>query len=755
MRLGFGLGVTALARPVVAAVAPVLSAINADGWSGPWNAAYGALPAYSTGDSEFAPNTSPIYVPLVRKGYDATGALRTDIQEAVVVTRRVRQPWSNGTSNHLLGDASGRVALSGYVLSTDTPVGVGSNNSQETSPRPVAQQCDRNRRVIGDSALCQMRAYHWAARNGKPVAAAYAWFRSTDGTKETVRVLMSGPKVLSHGGNDRFAVIGYDATVPTNQWSDGTPIPDGTTLVREMDVRPWIGDAASIRTTVGDTVDGRGFTPQSFYKHTARAGAPLYVHVNQSSGVDETVSIAGVGSTSGAQKVSTTAAGAKAQPFATIAKAIEALKAATTLTSGFTDGCFVHLAAGTYTSPATTQAGTYQSGGELIIETDPTAAPYSAILTGSASTFRQSYITYRKVHFQRSVSTVAWSSLNRVAIYDCTIDHGTQTTVPFGGTTYINGLTVTGGSAPFQSGIGAATLNLCRGLQGGTSKGTAFSVDAFNLTGCLLYNAVWNNAGRSNSGTICDSFANLGITGTFAAPFNASENVDGYVLANYIIEYASTVSNPALRPSGDGATANVTHFINWYGSYGGASLYGRWNIGYDETTGTLRTHKHWSQIGMIPVSHYTKHDWFLGSTAAAGTTGDATRAEAPQHTGAWSVMYQVNSRGNWIQFPTDSGAGPAYGPNGDRVPAFYGLKAKYLVGTASQFVRNDPKFAGGTKKATDYDGTTVSGANGGVAADYMPAADSGLIGVLTAAEEALPLDITGAARNRGTLGAYA
>lgn len=755
MRLGFGLGVTALTRNV-AAVASVLASVNADGWTAQWANA-GTLPAYSTGDTEFTPDTAPILVPLVRKGFDETGAARTDISESVVVTRRVRKPWSTGTSDHLTG-AGNRVALSSYILASDqTPTGV-TNNSTETSPKPVALQLDRNRRVVGDTAYCQARGYHWSARNGKPLAAMRVWFRSTDGTKQTAPVLMSGPKVLPGGGNDRFAVIGYDATVNTAQWSDGTAIPDGTTIIREMEALPFIGEA--IRTTVGDTVDARGFTPQSFYKHSARVAAPLYAYVNQSTGVDETVTAAGVGSTSGLQKVATSAATAKSNPFATIASAIQALKAATGLTGGFTDGCFVHLAPGTYTSPANTVAGTYQSGGELIIETDPAAADYSAVFTGTASAFRHSWLTYRRVHFARSVSTVAWTSLSggRVAIFNCTIDHGTQTTVPYAGTTYISGLTVTGGSAPFQSGIAGATLNVVRGLQGGTSKGAVWSLDAYNVSGCLLYNAVWNTAGRSNSNSICDSFALLGVSYTSASipSLNAGEAVDGMYFVNYIVEFANNAqSNPIIRVSGDGANVNVRHFGDWYRSGGGASLYGRDNDGYDETVGTLRTHSFWSRRGRSMVAQYTKHDWFIGGNAAAGASGDAARAEASQHVGGWSVLYEVGSVGNLHQFATAAGSGPNNGPNGPENPAFFGLRAKHTPSATNVFARLDPKYAGGNNKATNYDGTTVTGGTGGTAADYMPAADSPLIGMLRAVDEGLPFDITGAARNRGTAGAYA
>jgi hypothetical protein len=746
MRLGFGLGVTAFTRNV-AAVASVLASVNADGWTAQWANA-GTLPAYSTGDTEFAPDTAPILVPLVRKGFDETGTARTDISESVVITRRVRKPWSNGTSDHLTG-AGNRVALSSYILASDQVQGV-TNNSTETSPKPVALQTDRNRRVVGDTAYCQARGYHWSGRNGKPLAAMRVWFRSTDGTKQTTPALMSGPKVLPGGGNDRFAVIGYDATVNTATWSDGTAIPDGTVIVREMEALPFVGEA--IRTTVGETVDARGFTPQSFYKHTARATAPVYAYVNPSTGVDETVTAAGVGSTSGTQKISTNSATAKANPFATPALAIQALRLANTLTGGFTDGCIVQLAPGTYTSPANTTAFTYQSGGELIIETDSTAAAYSAQITGTFTGFRQSWLTYRRIAFVRS-SASQIGVTSRLALFDCTLDQGTQTSVFWSCPIYINGLTITGAAAALQSGTNAC--HVMRGVQVGTSKGTAIGVDAYNVTGCLFFNASWNTAGRSNSNTICDSFANLGVTGTFGPSLNASENVDGYFFANYIVEFASTVSNPIIRISGDGGTANIRHLGDWYRSGGGASLYGRDNDGYDETVGTFRAHSFWSRRGRSMVAQYTKHDWFIGGNAAAGTGGDAARAEAPQHVGGWSVMYEVGSVGNLHQFSTAAGTGPNNGPNGPENPAFFGLRAKHTPSATNAFARLDPKYVGGNNKATNYDGTTVTGATGGVAADYMPAADSPLIGMLRAVDEGLPFDITGAARNRGTAGAYA
>lgn len=109
--------------------APAIAAVAANGWEATMD-----VPADLTFEQ----------VPLSRQGYDATGA-PVAISESVVTTKRVRQPFPNQASL-----TATMVALSDYVYSTDTISGV-TNNSAETSPKPVANWSIIDRRVVGNS----------------------------------------------------------------------------------------------------------------------------------------------------------------------------------------------------------------------------------------------------------------------------------------------------------------------------------------------------------------------------------------------------------------------------------------------------------------------------------------------------------------------------------------------------------------------------------------------------------------------------
>lgn len=188
MRFGFAY------RPAVrrraggsASAPPAINSVAANGWQ-----------AVMVSPAELA--LSP--VTLSRQGYDATGAATT-ISDTLYTAKRVRQPYPNQAS---LTVAS--VALSDYVLSTDTIAGV-TNSSAETSPKPIANWVTPDRALLGNSiggsgTRVELAAFHYHGRNGKQVAAVK--FLITDGTT-TISAVVSTPTVSGRTGDQNADIV--------------------------------------------------------------------------------------------------------------------------------------------------------------------------------------------------------------------------------------------------------------------------------------------------------------------------------------------------------------------------------------------------------------------------------------------------------------------------------------------------------------------------------------------------------------------
>jgi len=734
-----------VAVTIAAAVAQhAITAVNADGISALWNADRAAIPAYSTGDTELQPDSAPIYFDVVHKGFSET-AQPTTYTDRRTLTRRMRQPYTTAAAaTHLLGDGL-RVALSHHVLAPTVatlPAGI-TNGATDEGPRPIASWKDRNRRVVGDTALTQVEAYHWSGRNKKPVAAVLAWFESTDGSKRTAKTALTGPRALTNTGADRFTVIGYEGAVACATWDDGTAIPDGTVLIRQAAVYPWVGIDANIQTTVGGLVDGRGFTPQSFLKHTARANSPVHVCLS-TTGTDATVTASGATS-GGVQKVSTDIAVARANPFLTLVSAFNALKAATGLTGGFSDGCIINLGAGTFEVTGNPITGTWTTGGEVRVRTDPTLAAYAGVLNLSATTpFRQPYLTYERVRFLKP-STFQLSAATRLSLVDCQVEL-TNTGALFGsisGGVFINGLEVIGTPTNSTLVSGTTPFMLVRGV-----KQTGGSIDCFNLTGCAFTGTLFLFSARPQSGAMMTSFANLGITNGSQAMLTINETCENIAIVSYVVQFTSANDGIFFSLSGDGGTANIRHLCQWYGIEAGANARGRRNRGYDENTTALRQFSFWDERSIVQTgADYTKHDWFVGENLGA--------ANPQTHVGGWNVLYKVGSLGVLYSTVNEAGSGPNFGPNGNQNHAFMGMKSLYLKNRANIYDRLDPLFEGGYTKATYWNGSAFVAGSGGVATDYRPTASSPHLNILSSAEEALGIDLLGQPRTRGTLGAFA
>jgi len=738
---GFGSGFGSahgrrLASGGAPAVPPILS-VESNGWVGAWNPAVGTIPTYSVNYSEFDPEGSgKRQIQWSCPGYDNSGNSISRTRRRVL-TKRLRKTWT-ASGNHLTADGD-RVALDACVLQGETSPGI-TNNSTETGFAPVAHHLVRNRRVVGNTAYVQVGAAHWSGMNKQPVACVKAWYRSVDGTKQTDKVTLTGPEELP-GGKDRLAVLGYHGTIPVSTWNDSTPIADGTLIIREVEVYPHLGTL--VKTTVGQTADTRGFTPQTDYKHAARVANPIHVEVAPSGGVDETVTVAGVGSTSATQKISTDITVVRANPFATITKALEALKAATTLTGGFTDGCIVNLRAGAHTQSAQTLAGTYQQGGETIIRTDPIDAAYGAVLTLTGyPAFRHSWIVFQNMEMIKGVNASGIPTNCRAV--DIKMNGGGFNSACVQGLFWVDGIELTN----FPANAAALTGGTIPGHLARGVLGTNIQVDCHNLAGSRLAGCALVTSTRPASSTMLNGVFHIG--GQISVAAGTGETVvEGIAWINYMGIGVATGSYLLTGASEDNKSYPIQHFVRWGGTELGSSDNGRRNQSYDESDGTVRrNNKFWDERCTIATASFIKSDIF------AGANKGISEAECALRTGSWGPAYGTHRLGVLQVSEPNANTGPNFSAGGSENHQFFGLKVKQMPGRTSAYQLYDVKFAGGMQNSVYWNGSaTVAGNINATAEDFQLNSDSPAIGILTDEEMPIPIDIFGNARDRGSVGA--
>lgn len=651
----FALGTGPASLPVLAgrAAAPPapISAVASNGWQ---------ATMVTPTDLAFSP------VSVSRQGYDATGA-GTTIAETLLTTKRVRLPYPDQATL-----TASSVALSDYVYSTDTISGV-TNNSAETSPKPVCNWIMPHRLVVGNTLEAEVAAFHRNASGGKQVACVV--FTATDGTT-TATATVSAAAVSGRTG-DRNAVLSYKASLDITGLNAGL-------ITLNARVFPRIGGAASVADSAADGNAARGFSPRYFLKNT---GAKSYAYV-ATTGNDGT----GV--------VSTTAATAAATPFLTVLGAINALHTALGATSGVDMGEIrIGNDGGTPFVLGTTAATRTQKVAALTITRDPAVARANARVSFGTAAFRPRLggslttpLTTGALRFYDlaivRTGTLAFTGEAAAQLElifdDCSFDNASNNATWLAnahdyhyGTTFTN---LSGASA-----LGAATTNEHRMLRGVSLQpaftATGTSIEGWWVIGSAIRNPTFTSleATRSFSGGAA-AFNTLTDppTTNIMLSIGATADVAGFAFMQNVVEYMSATTNAVLRVSGDGAAGANSHVILHANTCAGAFQAGRWNAFYDDGA-TRRTSKLQSVAGNIAVAVYTKSDVF--STAGANT-------------GNWAFSHGVGCRGNFSQFQGETPVGQGQTQSQD----YAGIGANY--GT-SQTARNDPLF-------TSYAGTTVA-----------------------------------------------
>ena len=728
--LGIGLGLPFGRGPSggVAAIAAPFASVNG-ATQGPsagpydsWSVQYGSQPTISAN----VPFT------VSRQGYTGSDSATTDTSatttylDTMYVTKSadaggaVRQPYPNQASQSAL-----TAALSDYIYSTDTPSGSATNNASFTSPVPVANWALSDRRVVGNTLHLEVVAFHRNARAGKQVACVV--FTATDGST-TVTATVATPTVLGHAG-DLNPVIGYAVDL------DITSLTNPSTVTANAKVYPWIGAAAAVADSSTGAANSRDFCPQVYRKDTTKAATPVFVYII-SGGTDAVVDANGA--SGGNTKVSTTAATAKANGFATMASAINALKAATNVTGGITDGCRIRISNVSVGLVSGAGAGTYQNVAELVIERDPLETKASCILTfgGASQNSRQQWIRYYDLTIDRTgtgaIMTVIASG--KQIMESCNFANNSHNAIWAGSNTpqYMIGVPVTGGTASLLNPAAANPQHLIRGV---SSDAAVSTVEPWLVLGCNIPGASLSaGTSRSMSGAIVafNKFLNTGGGSTpLMIPQSAYVgNLAGIAIVQNVFEFVSATSNPTFRPSGDDASNDISHLIVHNNTFAGAWLYGRGNILYDETTADQRTHKLQSFVGNIHTQINTKSDVFHTDGLFIGN---------------WGYMYGVGCSGEWSQYidATNGGLGS------DFAQSYGGVGSTIASGSNATPAMANTNFT--TYAATTWDGATpTAGAGNGVYSGTLASVKS------TVPVAVLAYDLAGTARPTAldTAGAY-
>lgn len=719
-----------------------ISSIEATGWSAVAGPALGALPSINNvGGSEFdAGGPTQKTVAVTRQGFDSSGNPVANIVDTLVITKRVRQP----VPNFLLADGS-RVALSDYVYSTDSIAGV-DNGSIETSPKPIGGWAAIDHKVVGNTLTPEIVAFH---RNG--IAAVVV--SAVDSTAAQCATATASLLTDSIHPNDSGRVLAYQPTLNLSACANGT-------ITVNAKVFPRIGtdnatySASSVLDSSQLAVQTYGFAPQVYLKNAALAAAPVYVSLASTGSaaggsqacLDETVTSAGVGSTSGVQKVSTTWATAALKPFCGIASATNALKAATALTSGVVDGSVIRVGAGTFPIAAPTSPA--QNEGELIIERDPAVARSAAIISGgvSAITFGVKWLRLRDVTFQKSGgSFISLASGGQIGYENAAWDMNGATVTPFAraSATYlrvwIDGLTITGTFGASLIPVNNPVM-LTRGV-------TASSTSGSNIGSRMVLGSTFNKVGLSTISNFDGSVVAFNHLFNLGAQLIGLTTTTGFAFVQNEIETTTTTSTKIVGWSSDEPdSASITHLLDWMNSYAGAWNAGRDNVFYDSTPSVYRQHRLNSVVGNIIVSPNIKQDMYI-----SGPPANASNAEAALHIGGFPISHGVGMRGNLIEYADSTGK--YFGStNSDRNFYYPGIGYKsgtqfaspnttLIASTIVDPLYNAPLATTLTPSSTLASPTYVAGTGGG---DYTLKAGSPAKAMVTNC--LLPKDIRGNTR---------
>jgi hypothetical protein len=638
------------------------ASVRADGFS----ADYAATPP------TFDPYNAPERATIWRVGFTNEGLPATNIQDNIILTQRMRQPYPL----HTTPDPT-RVALSDYVYAGDAIEGGATNNSTEAAPKPIANWVMHDREVVGNTLTLEVVAAHRNARAREEVACVE--FRVTDGTTTVTQKV--NQSVVSPVSTDAQAVIVYRAVI------DISTLADESTLTANAKVYPWFGTAASVLDSADSSV-AREFSPRTFRKSVVQATSPWLVYV------------AVTGGDNAAGVVSQDPVAAAAAPCATLSGAIDRIQAV----RGFVDGAEVRLMAGTHVGTIAYTTAKTQTHSNLVVTRDPASARSAVTYTFGAGSSRYRFgsaggwLRFRDLTVSRVGATQfsgEAASLLRVMFEACDFNNGSQTASLMGANVDMMFNGVNFGATALGSSVLAAGAREYRMFRGVVA--TPVALEGWLVLGSRIRDlgGPLGSGTRTQTGSFVAYNRFIGVNGASAGflGYGASADASQIAVIQNVFEFLSNTSSTAIRLSADAATGNISHIVMHHNTTTGFYSAGRANIGYNDGA-VARTSKLLSLKGNIHAQLNTKHDVFLL---------DGTRVQG------WAYLYGAGCEGE-ISLYIDAQEGGIGSSFAQAFPGFSGS-----LGTSAT-VGQDMKWL-------NYQGPTALGAGAGDG-DYRIASDS-------------------------------
>lgn len=671
----------------------------------------GATGVYNSPPSAFLPDTSPETFTGTRAGYAADGTVTSYPFTRTITTRTYQAP-----PNDALPTATG-VAFDDYVYQTDIPLGI-TNNSTETSPKPIAQWTIAPRRVW--TARCQggLLCEH---RDG--IAAVEVW--ADDGVNQTAHQFITAPTLASRAG-DQGAVLEWQFDLDIGNLA----APGAFTLKRI--VYPKIGGPASRLLDTEFNQDSPLFKSQTH----RRKAAIHYAYLDKVAGND------------GTGQIKTTLGGANDpdnKPFLTLKAVMEAARPL--MGNNRVEGFELRLRTGTWTHTSAVTFNFYQdaTSGEVIITRDPVGTTRQNVIFDMTGIQDLGLVCTAFVDMTFKRSTFAYPNLGRLRMRDMDIDGGAQGIALSNTETYFEGgIVLTGHDGVLQGGPNGPLM--VRGVQAGAlSGGTEVTTTNRHVAGSKLLGVRLDSNSQPESGGFVTGnvLSSPPTNNSYAAMGGAAGTVVGFAYTNNTGDWRSATANTGVGFTNDNAQANVTHLISRNNTFGGAYFAGRLNIGYDESSGTTRrTHKLWRWENNVEGQRNYKGWRFV-------YYNQGQTAEAPNRTGSLVIDYGVGFRNNVILYPAADGnhAGVSgLAMTGTFSQQFAGINT--IVGTN----QNSPLAANfaGYRGATFLGGSSYA-AGSGAYSDFKPTTGSALFARVPAGQQSMAVDILGLPRlNNGT-----
>ncbi|MCP4612100.1 MAG: hypothetical protein GY845_25665 [Planctomycetes bacterium] len=687
-----------------------------------------------TGDSD--PTNAKIVFTVTSEGYSAAGVLGT-IERTVYGTKTVRLPYPNEASldeTEIAGDLMIKIALSEPIYNDDKDGGAGTSGTNPTvdiaadwytddgaggtssGSNAIADKNVVNTstqdypKVIGNWAwpgferatgdhVVECAAFHKFAQDGKPVACVK--FDAADESAHDAATQTITDMVIS-GRGDPNAVLVYKATIPVSA------LDTGEVITVDFTAYPWVGDADSILYT-GDAVNSQPtplYTSTTFLCDKGDAFGVTVAYVD------------GVGAGTPACDDIANDATAKANPFATVSAAINAIVAynSTNHSRANSEAGIIYLEEGSHNWTGASNTPGTNAKTWLTITKAAGAVTANVLINGEAGDEDAgARVKFEEVKFATSVVTLITNAI-QLWHHNCIITDS-STALNYSGASascwYITMCTVTAlGQIYGPYATRNMTLNLLRGTTSANQSGGRPYMCLGSVLGELYFTGMSNSFPTPVMNNVVYAYNKLTVDeGRFLAYPNENHNtITGFAFIQNTVERTTDDSQPLLQIVGDNALHDMNNVLIWYNTTVGQ----RCNIAYNDAGSDPEYRLNWSVKYNNFGEYNIKTDIF--APANGGRIGN------------WACIYGVGYKGNLIRGGT---------VNNTEFTGLYCKSTKVHPPTAFTFV-NDASVDGTDLGSGDY---------------HLTSASTEAIG--RAKEILLPYDLGGVARVAdGAIGAY-